>query len=81
MGQQGQQPAQRGGAPKPETPYILITTFHSADRLLGVQMGDELREQLRRLGYDPDRVSVRGAEQPARVYAENVSMYRRWPSA
>src|SRR5258705_5386643 len=46
MGQQGQQPAQRGGAPKPETPYILISTFHSADRLLGVQMGDELRKRV-----------------------------------
>ena len=43
---QGQQPAQRGGPPKNDTPYILITTFHSNDRQLGVQMGDELRKRV-----------------------------------
>src|SRR4051794_6164605 len=37
---------QRGGAPNPETPYILVTTFHSNDRQLGTQMADELRKRL-----------------------------------
>lgn len=44
MGQQ--QPQQRGGPPNNDTPYILITTFHSGDRKLGVEMGDELRKRV-----------------------------------
>src|ERR1700755_3214294 len=42
----GQQPLQRGGPPKPETPYILITTFHSDDRKLGVDMAEDLRKRV-----------------------------------
>lgn len=41
-----QQPQQRGGPPGQDTPYILVTTFHSPDRQLGVQVGDELRRRL-----------------------------------
>jgi len=41
-----QQPAQRGGPPKEDTPYILVSTFHSNDRQLGVDMADELRKRL-----------------------------------
>jgi len=41
----GQQPAQRGGPPNPDTPKILITTFHSDDRKLGVEMAEELRKR------------------------------------
>jgi tetratricopeptide (TPR) repeat protein len=42
------QPAdqQRGGPPKEDTPYILITTFHSDDRKLGVDMAEELRKRV-----------------------------------
>jgi tetratricopeptide (TPR) repeat protein len=39
-------PAQRGGNPNPDTPQILVTTFQSSDRKLGVQAGDELRKRL-----------------------------------
>lgn len=41
-----QQPAQRGGRPDQNTPYILVTTFQSSDRKLGVEAGDELRRRL-----------------------------------
>ena len=41
----GQQPAQRGGPPNPDTPKILITTFHSDDRKLGVEMAEDLRKR------------------------------------
>src|SRR3954471_17422596 len=41
----GQQPAQRGGPPNPDTPKILITTFHSEDRKLGVEMAEDLRKR------------------------------------
>jgi len=41
-----QEPAQRGGQPNPDTPNILVTTFQSSDRQLGVQAGDELRRRL-----------------------------------
>ena len=41
-----QQPAQRGGPPNEQTPYILVSTFHSNDRALGVEMADELRKRL-----------------------------------
>lgn len=43
---QAQQPLQRGGPPSSDTPYILITTFHSSDRDLGVKMADELRRRV-----------------------------------
>jgi tetratricopeptide (TPR) repeat protein len=39
-------PAQRGGPPNADTPYILVTTFHSPDRKLGNEMADELRERI-----------------------------------
>ena len=42
----GNQPLQRGGPPSGDTPYILITTFHSDDRKLGVEMADELRKRV-----------------------------------
>jgi tetratricopeptide (TPR) repeat protein len=41
-----QEPAQRGGQPNADTPSILVTTFQSSDRQLGVQAGDELRRRL-----------------------------------
>src|SRR4051812_43740125 len=37
---------QRGGKPKEDTPYILITTFQSPDRQLGLQVGDELHKRV-----------------------------------
>jgi tetratricopeptide (TPR) repeat protein len=40
-----QQPAQRGGIPKQDTPYILVPVFQSNDRLLGVTTGDEIRSR------------------------------------
>lgn len=43
---QQQQPAQRGGPPGQDTPYILVTTFQSADRKLGVEVADELRRRI-----------------------------------
>jgi hypothetical protein len=44
------QPAdlQRGGPPREDTPYILITTFHSSDRKLGVDMAEELTKRVAR---------------------------------
>lgn len=44
--QRGGEPPQRGGNPNPDTPYILVTTFLSGDRQLGVQAADELRRRL-----------------------------------
>ncbi|MGH9888547.1 MAG: tetratricopeptide repeat protein, partial [bacterium] len=41
-----QEPPQRGGQPKQDTPYILVTTFLSSDRQLGVNAGDELRRRV-----------------------------------
>ena len=41
-----QEPPQRGGQPGQDTPYILVTTFLSADRQTGVQAADELRRRL-----------------------------------
>jgi tetratricopeptide (TPR) repeat protein len=41
-----QEPQQRGGPTTPETPYILVTTFASPDRQLGVQAAEELRKRL-----------------------------------
>ena len=40
------EPPQRGGQPKQDTPYILIATFRSNDRLLGVQAADEVRKRV-----------------------------------
>jgi tetratricopeptide (TPR) repeat protein len=40
-----QQPAQRGGIPKQDTPYILVPVLQSSDRLLGVTTGDEIRSR------------------------------------
>ena len=45
FGQDGK-PAQRGGPPGPDTPYLLITTFQSADRKLGVEAADEVRKRV-----------------------------------
>jgi len=41
----GAQPAQRGGIPKQDTPYILIPVLQSSDRLLGVTAADEIRSR------------------------------------
>ena len=41
-----QEPAQRGGPPGQDTPWILVTTFASSERQLGVQAADELRKRL-----------------------------------
>src|SRR5512132_2439317 len=38
-------PAQRGTA-GPETPYIVITTFQTNDRKLGVQAAEEVRKRV-----------------------------------
>ena len=46
LAQQGAQPAQRGGAPKGDTPQILVATFKSPDRALGVLMADETRKRI-----------------------------------
>jgi tetratricopeptide (TPR) repeat protein len=47
FGQRGPvEPPQRGGQPKQDTPYILIATFRSNDRLLGVQAADEVRKRV-----------------------------------
>ncbi len=42
----GQEPPQRGGQPKQDTPYILIATFRSDDRKLGVETADEVRKRV-----------------------------------
>lgn len=39
-------PPQRGGQPKAETPYILVTAFHAPTKLLAVEAADELRSRL-----------------------------------
>jgi tetratricopeptide (TPR) repeat protein len=41
-----QEPSQRGGPPTEKTPYILVTTFASADRKLGVDAANEMRHRL-----------------------------------
>jgi tetratricopeptide (TPR) repeat protein len=41
-----QAPAQRGGPPGQDTPYILVSTFQSADRKLGVDASDEVRKRI-----------------------------------
>jgi tetratricopeptide (TPR) repeat protein len=42
----GQQQPQRGGPPNNDTPYILVTTFHSDDRKLGVDLAEDLRKRV-----------------------------------
>ena len=44
--QQPQQPQQRGGPPNPDTPRILVATFRSDERQLGVQAADALRKRI-----------------------------------
>jgi tetratricopeptide (TPR) repeat protein len=39
-------PAQRGGPPGQDTPYILVATFQSTDRKLGVDAADEVRKRI-----------------------------------
>lgn len=39
-------PAQRGGQPLAETPYILVTAFHAPTKELAVEAADELRSRL-----------------------------------
>jgi tetratricopeptide (TPR) repeat protein len=46
LAQVARQPEQRGGVPNADTPYILVATFRSADRQLGVAMADEVRKRL-----------------------------------
>ena len=46
LAQARQEPPQRGGQPNQDTPYILVTTFLTSDRSLGVQSADELRKRL-----------------------------------
>jgi tetratricopeptide (TPR) repeat protein len=41
-----QEPPQRGGPPGEKTPYILVTTFSSTDRKLGVESANEMRHRL-----------------------------------
>jgi tetratricopeptide (TPR) repeat protein len=41
-----QQPAQRGGPPKQDTPYILVPVLQSSDRVLGVSAADEIRSRI-----------------------------------
>ncbi|MDB4875903.1 MAG: hypothetical protein JWM41_2349 [Gemmatimonadetes bacterium] len=38
--------AQRGGPPGADTPYILVSTFASPDRTLGVTTADEVRKRI-----------------------------------
>lgn len=44
--QRGQPPAQRGGNPKQDTPYLLVPVLQSNDRALGVTAADEIRSRL-----------------------------------
>jgi tetratricopeptide (TPR) repeat protein len=46
LAQVAKQPEQRGGVPNGDTPYILVATFRSPDRVLGVAMADEIRKRL-----------------------------------
>jgi tetratricopeptide (TPR) repeat protein len=46
LAQVAKQPEQRGGVPNGDTPYILVATFRSPDRVLGVTMADEVRKRL-----------------------------------
>lgn len=40
-------PPQRGSPPGQDTPYILVTAFHSPDKKLAVEAADELRDRLK----------------------------------
>jgi len=42
----GQEPAQRGGQPKQDTPYIIVATFRGDNRELGVEAADEVRKRI-----------------------------------
>ena len=46
LAQTPRQPEQRGGVPNSDTPYIVVATFRSPDRALGLTMADELRKRL-----------------------------------
>jgi tetratricopeptide (TPR) repeat protein len=46
VAQTPRQPEQRGGVPNADTPSIVVATFHSADRALGVTMAGEVRKRL-----------------------------------
>jgi tetratricopeptide (TPR) repeat protein len=39
-------PPQRGGAPKQDTPYIIVGTFRGDSRQLGVEVADEVRKRI-----------------------------------
>jgi len=41
-----QEPPQRGGQPKQDTPYIIIATFRSDTKQLGVEAADETRKRV-----------------------------------
>jgi tetratricopeptide (TPR) repeat protein len=43
---QQQRPAQRGGPPTPNTPYILVTAFATSNKKLAVEAADELRKRI-----------------------------------
>lgn len=46
IAQQRQQPAQRGGPPQTNTPYILVTAFSTDNRKLALEAADELRKRI-----------------------------------
>ncbi|HEY6825703.1 MAG TPA: hypothetical protein VI259_02530, partial [Gemmatimonadaceae bacterium] len=46
LAQPGQQPAQRGGPPNPDTPQILVAVLQSTDKVLGVETADEIRHRI-----------------------------------
>jgi Ca-activated chloride channel family protein len=55
-----------------------LKALFGARRVLGLEFlihssctGDELAERLRRLGYDPEKVLTKRANEPSKVYAEN----------
>jgi tetratricopeptide (TPR) repeat protein len=41
-----QEPPQRGGQPKQDTPYIIVATFRSDTKQLGVETADETRKRI-----------------------------------
>lgn len=60
-------------------PLPALKALFGARRVLGIEFllgagyaDDKLRDQLRRLGYDPDRALSGRAAAPERVYAENT---------
>jgi len=46
VAQTPRQPEQRGGLPNGDTPHLVVATFRSQDRALGVTMADEVRKRL-----------------------------------